>query len=326
MILFLYGQDTYRSKKKLEEIKAKFLRDVDPSGLNMAILEGGKTDAAEMRGAISSAPFLAKKRLVILKNAIDAAKKADDAVLASALENVPEETILTVFEEAAGEDLDGKEAFARLRGGKFYPEFTPLTPANLAGWIAQETKARGAEFEKEALRLYSNACGNDLWKVSTELDQLAAYAKSQSGQITLEIVRSLANIRTEENLFDFLDAVGAKRLDRAAQLLERLLEQGESEVAILSRLQAHMRSLLVCADLSETGGVTKDKLSRTLGLHPFVAGKVLSQTRYFTRAELANLYDWLIEADRKLKTGGWPKPRMAIDVFLIKLAAATVTA
>jgi DNA polymerase-3 subunit delta len=320
MILFLYGQDTYRSRKKLDEIKAKFLRDVDPSGLNLTVLDGAKAEISEMRAAASSSPFLAKKRLVILKNAISESKKAEDETLAELLEHVPEETILTIFEEAGADDLDGKISFERLKKEKFYPEFTRMNPTQLASWIAQEAKLRGVDFEKEAHRLYASVCGNDLWKVASELDQLSAFAKSRMTAIDAEGVRSLANVRVEENIFDFLDAIGSRRLDRAAQLLERLLDQGESEVALLSRVQTHVRSLLICADLSERGHVSKEVLARSLGLHPFVAGKVLSQARYHKRDELVQLYDWLIEADRRLKTGGWTKPRMAVDLFLMKLS------
>lgn len=321
MILFLYGHDTYRSRKKLEELKAKFSRDVDPSGLNLTTVDGAKAELSEMRAAIASAPFLAKKRMVVLKNAVSGAKKAEDEALKALFSQVPEETILAVFEEAGADDLDGKAAFDLLKKEKFYPEFAPMNPTQLASWIAQEAKARGVEFEKEAHRVYASVCGNDLWKVSSELDQLAAFAKARGRAIDAEAVRSLAHVRIEESLFDFLDAIGSRQTARAAQLLERLLDQGESEVAILNRIQGHVRSLLICADLAEHGRVSKEVLARNLGLHPFVAGKVLSQARYHRRAELAHLYEWLIEADRKLKTGGWPKPRMAVDLFLLKLAA-----
>ena len=322
MILFLHGADTYRSRKKLEEIRAKFLRDLDPTGLNVAVLDGESAEISEMRAAAYAAPFLAKKRLVILKNAIRETKKNDEPTLAEMFGGIPEETILTVFEESGSEDLKASAAYLKIRGGKFYPEFAPLDARGVSAWLLQEAKARGVEFERQALNAYAAMAGSDLWKIASELDQFAANARAAGGPITMETVRSLSHVRTEENIFEFLDAVGLRKIDRAATILEGLLEQGESEAAVLSRLQSHVRSLLICADLGAAGQITKERVVREIGLHPFVAGKILMQARYFSLEELKRLYLWLIDADKRLKTGGWPKPRMAIDLFLLELAKA----
>ena len=44
MIIFLFGADTFRSRQKLKEIKDKFLREVDSSGMNMQTLDGKTAD------------------------------------------------------------------------------------------------------------------------------------------------------------------------------------------------------------------------------------------------------------------------------------------
>lgn len=321
MILFLYGEDTYRSKRKLDEIRAKFLRDIDPSGLNLVRIDGEKADIGEIHAAVGSAPFLAKKRLVILRDAIASAGKAEAEPLAELMDGVPEETILVVHERAGAEALDGSPAFEKLKGGKFYPEFKPLAPKELQSWILKEAKERGIEFTKDGLTSYLPIAGNDGWKIAGELDALAATARASGiGRIDAESVRSLAHLQAEQSVFDFLDAVGTRRADAAARLLEVLLEQGETEVALMSRLQAHVRGLLVAADLSMLGQATKERLARELGVHPFAAAKLVSQSRYFKPQELERLYIRLIDADERLKRGGWPKPRMAIDLFLTEVA------
>lgn len=321
MILFLYGEDTYRSKKKLDEIRAKFTRDIDPSNLNLQELDGEKADLGEIRAAVSAAPFLAKKRMLVLTDAIVNASKKEAEALAELLDAVPEETILVVRERTGAADLEDAPAFEKLKGGKFYPEFRPLGPKELQAWILAESEARGVEFFKDALTAYLPVAGTDAWKIAGELDALAATARANgSGQITVESVRSLANLQTEQSVFDFLDAVGTRRADLALTQLDRLLEQGESEVMLLSRLQAHMRGLLVAADLSMLGQATKERLAREIGVHPFAAAKLVSQSRYFKPQELERLYVKLIDADEQLKRGGWPKARAALDLFLAELS------
>ena len=324
MILFLYGEDTYRTKRKLDEIRAKFTRDIDPSNLNLQELDGEKADLGEIRAAVSASPFLAKKRMLVLTDAILNAGKKEAEALSELMDAVPEDTILVVRERAGAADLEDAPAFAKLKGGKFYPEFRPLGPKELQAWIQDEAKLRGVEFMKDGLAAYLPVAGTDAWKISGELDALAATARAAgTGRITAEAVRSLANLQTEQSVFDFLDAVGTRRADLAVRLLDALLEQGETEVMLLSRLQAHLRGLLVAADLSVLGQATKERLAREIGVHPFAAAKLVSQTRYFKPHELERLYVKLIDADEQLKRGGWPKPRTAIDLFLADIADET---
>ncbi len=320
MILLLYGTDTYRSQKKLEEIRAKFLRDLDPSGLNLQHVDGEKAEAGEIRASVAATPFLSAKRLTIVRDAIASSGKKSAGVLAEICEQVPESTILVLYERVGADDLSGSPVFEKLKGGKFYPEFRPLGPRERHAWILDEMKARGVTFSKDAQAAYAPTAGDDSWKIAGELDAMAAAALA-AGTATVdpEIVRNFSHAQVEANAFDFLDAVGTRQAATAARLLETLLAQGENEVSLLGRLQAHVRGLLVAAELASLGQATKERLARELGVHPFVAAKLLSQARHHRFGDLERHFVWLVDAEEKLKTGGWPKPRMALDLFLTRL-------
>ena len=53
MIIFLYGPDTFRSRRKLKEIKDKFIDQVDKSALNVEALDGTKLEMADFEKAYS---------------------------------------------------------------------------------------------------------------------------------------------------------------------------------------------------------------------------------------------------------------------------------
>lgn len=327
MILFLYGEDTYRSKKKLDDIRAKFLKDLDASGLNLNEIDGERAEIDEIRSALMSSPFLAPKRLVLVKDAIASCGKKDAEALAEVLDRVPDETILVLYERVGSESLEGKPAYEKLKGGKFYPEFRPLTPKELKDWIQREAKERGIAFAKDALETYLPLAGVDAWKISGELDVMAATARAAGRSVVdKETVRASSHLRTEESVFDLLDAIGTRRADAAAAKMDALLEQGETEVGLLVRIQGHVRGLLIASELASLGQATKDRLVREIGAHPFVAAKLLSQSRYYRLPELERLYVWLVDADEKLKRGGWPNPRMALDLFMAEIAKEPATA
>ena len=68
MIIFLYGEDTFRSRSKLKEFKDKFLREVDPQGTSLTFLDGEKTTLQKINEAIGSASLLSRKRMVVIEN------------------------------------------------------------------------------------------------------------------------------------------------------------------------------------------------------------------------------------------------------------------
>jgi DNA polymerase-3 subunit delta len=320
MILFLHGEDTYRSLRKLGEIRAKFLRDVDPSGLNVADLDAHNQDLGELQAAVSAMPFLAKKRLVVARHFIEETGKKEAEALAAMLKKIPEETILVVYESASAKDLSDSPAFEPLKKLQHYPEFSPLAGRNLSEWVRAEAKSREFEFEPASFEAYLASAGNDLWRLSGELDKLSAYAAATSRTIDASALAALTELQVESDLFGFIDAMAVGDAARAAELLEVLLDQGGSEVMLLSRLQSHVRNLLLAADISSTGQMTKDRLAKELGVHPFVAGKLAAQVRRFDFARLKAAYLSLIDADLKLKTGGWATPRLALDLFLLEQA------
>ena len=318
MLIFLYGDDTYRSRQKLEEMRAKFLRDIDPSGLNVTVFDGEKADLGEIQAAAQSMSFLSKRRMVIVKNLLSTAKKSDSEAIIGLFAATPEDTILIIHESTGTKKLEKSKAFETIKSGKYYPEFTPLTGTALSKWIQDEAERQGAKFAKGALARYLETCGGDLWKISSEIDKMTAWASVHGGVIDEAAVSELTDGKIEADIFGLLDAIGSRRGSRAAELFERLLAQGESEIPIISRLQSHVKNLLACAELAERGQATKETVARELGIHPFVASKALSQSRYFSLDELKAFYLRLIEADIRLKTGGWPVPRLAVDLFLLE--------
>jgi DNA polymerase III delta subunit len=53
--------------------------------------------------------------------------------------------------------------------------------------------------------------------------------------------------------------------------------------------------------------ITEGDLAKKAGLHPFVAKKSLQQARNFEKIEIVNMYQRLMDADLKLKSGFEPK-------------------
>ena len=74
MIIFLYGEDTYSSRQKLNEIKDKFLREVDPSGHSLATIEGENASVEKINEMVSASSLFARKRMVVIERLLSRQK------------------------------------------------------------------------------------------------------------------------------------------------------------------------------------------------------------------------------------------------------------
>ncbi len=63
MIIFLYGEDTYRSRRKLEEIVAHY-KEIHKSGLNLKYLDGKNADLSDVKGELQTASMFKEKKLL----------------------------------------------------------------------------------------------------------------------------------------------------------------------------------------------------------------------------------------------------------------------
>ncbi|MCK5459740.1 hypothetical protein KAI52_01355, partial [Candidatus Parcubacteria bacterium] len=71
MLIFICGEDSFRSKQKLKALRQKFAKKIDNSQINIDVLDGEKLDAETFKQAMASGGFLVEKRMAIIENFIE---------------------------------------------------------------------------------------------------------------------------------------------------------------------------------------------------------------------------------------------------------------
>jgi len=326
MLFFLYGADTYRSRKKLNEIKEKFIHDVDESALNLTTVDGEKADINEFNRAVSTPPFLARKRLVVVENLIAKNKKikksaqggsalggdlADSAIEILNKKSEDKDLILVFWE---GDEIDRRVAlFKRLAKEKYAQEFELLKDREVVRWIQMEVKRRGGNMEPAAMEKLAQLVGNDLWQAAGEIDKLIGFAAS--APIKVADVEALVKGKFDDNIFNFTDALGTRNFARATELLHDQLEAGAEPMYLLSMIIRQYRILIMTRELLDAGVNNSQTIAKELVLHPFVAKKSLEQARNYTLDSLKKIYGRLLEIDRKIKTTSID-PAVLFDLFV----------
>ena len=311
MIIFLYGEDTFRSKQKLKEFKNKFTKDIDNSRINIVDIDGEKLDLESFKQAILSGGFLVKKRMVVIENLLkknkgkkilteilDLLKNKNSPVLASENIIIFWEKIGTIrADKYKGKILTGP-LFNFLKKEKYAFEFPFLNNTQLFSWIKKQAENRERNIDSEAINSLISLAGNDLWQMNNELDKLSAYTEKN---ILAEDVKEIVSNQFNETIFGLIDAIVSKNKKLSFQLLSRHFTAGAEPSFLLTMLIRQFKMLIRAKDLHKTN--PNANLAIELKAYPFVAQKVKIQSTKYTLPELKNIYSRLLAIDIKLKQG-----------------------
>jgi DNA polymerase-3 subunit delta len=318
MFFLVYGEDTFRSRRKLAALRERFSATRDASGLNAAVLRAGDADPEQLAEALFASPFLADRKLVILEGFLGADKETQERV-AEMLARKPESTVAIFYEDDGAEALAKSPLLPMLAKQKFTEEFAKLSPGTAERFAIEESLAAGITMRPAVARLLVTAVGADAWLLHQEVAKLSAYAAATgSAEVTEAMVREQVVSSREESIFPFLDACTEGRCADAARMLEELLDAGVAELQVVAMLAKHYRTLVAVHDLVERGERDKNAVARRLGIHPFPAGKAMVAVRNSSATALKKQYEALIEIERGFKTG--TKAKAPLGVFLASMA------
>jgi DNA polymerase-3 subunit delta len=321
MIIFLYGEDSFRSGQKLLQIKEKFLTS-SPSGAGLSVFDCEEDSFKSRLLDILGMPnLLNPKRLVIVKNLISGAIEADrEEVLNYFKKNsrLSGDTDLVVifFENELPRKTNA--LFKFLEKNSKSQNFEKLSGTKLNQWVLKRLKELNAKanLTHSALEKLVAFSGENTHVLNSEIQKLVNYCGEK--MIEEQDIDDLVSSKISIGIFDTIDALGNNNKKEAARLLHEHLKQGENPFYIFSMFVYQFRNLLKVADLKEKGMLNDYEISKNSGLHPFVVKKSLGQLRNLTFSKLKNIYKNLSELDTKIKTGKIDI-QLALDKFLIEL-------
>lgn len=321
MIIFLYGEDSFRSLQKLKEIKNKYLNS-DKSGSGLSCFDfSEKAKSDDIISVFGMPNLLAPKRLVVVKNIISAGSPDEQKKMVDYLkvdENIfSDKDLVAVFWEKDNPRknnslfkilLDIKEVKKQ--------EFSRLSGIKINQWILKRIKEIDdkSSISKTALEKLALFCGGDSAVLDSEMQKLINYAGSK--MISDNDVELLTKSKIESNIFSAIDALGAGDKRRAITLFHDNIKKGEDPFYLFSMIIYQFRNMIKIADLVERGFLSEYEISKETKMHPFVIKKTLSQIKTFTYDRLKKIYRKLARLDLAVKTG-----KMDMKLALDKLVA-----
>jgi DNA polymerase-3 subunit delta len=346
MIIFIYGQDSFRGRQKIKEFKDKYLREVDRTGSGLTRIDGRIADMREINEKTGASSLFAKKRLVIIDNiflnsGVNILEKVEEYFKKK--EEGQSDNIIIFFSPEIKEvkkktsskisllDSQGREKplsakasklFQFLSKQKYVQHYSLLNNRELVDWIKENIRQDGGSVSDKAVSALIGMAGSDLWRLQSEINKLVNYKKgTKEGKggikIEEEDVKAMVRADFDEDIFALTDALSLRDKKRAVRLLEEQYGAGSSDAYLLSMTIRQFKILLRIREALDNG-YTSNKIISQLKLHPFVAQKGINQVRNFKLEELKKIFSKLVEADHLMKTGK-QDTRLMLDLLIVSL-------
>lgn len=324
----LIGLDGFSLNESLEEIK-RGLGDRSLLSINTTTLDGQQVTQDQLRAVCSAIPFLAPKRLVIIKGLLERfepkvrrgrQKKKDnnsqqnDCKSFSALfDEFPDSTVLILIDgEVKNKNPLLKELLPRAK----VKSFPLLKNEKLRQWIKKWVQKEGGSISPQAVDLLARLVGSNLWVMAGEISKLVLFTSYRC--IEEEDVRAVVGYAQQANVFTMVDAILDFKAGQAQQAIQQLLQMGMTPAYLLFMLSRQARMLVRAKELIKEGK-SEVEIQDRLGLtSEFAWRKTAEQASRYSLERLKELYRRLLAADLSIKTGKY-EAELALNILAAEL-------
>lgn len=296
------GKEEYIKQTALENLKSSLL----PQGLeelNYAMVDNAMAD--EIVAAAQTLPFMADKRLLVVKNLSlltgGKAKKEEEQVeqLQQMLKNLPPTTCLVFYLQ---DKADGrKKLTGSLKKVATWVNFDPLKEGELIKWIGQNFKGMGKTISFEVAQELMFIVSGETAVLREEIHKIASFMGPEE-EVTPRVVKEVATPSLEYTVFDMVDALVAGKEGQTFRLQKQLLQGGSDRLGILPMILRQYRILLFCAGMMGEKR-SREQIRSVLGIPSFVLERTMAQARAYTIKELNKAVEACVQMEFAIKSG-----------------------
>lgn len=308
-IYLLCGDEDYLKKN----YKDKLIKAISGDDtMNFSYFEGNSVDVNEIADLSVSMPFFAEKRLIVVENS-KLFKNASDT-MPDIVKNAPDTTIF-IFVES---EVDKRNRlYKAVNENGFVAEFSTMDMQDMKVWAAKGFARYGKKITGNDMEYFLSRTGLDMNNVYNEIMKLVSYTGS-ADVITREDIDAIGIVPIEDKVFEMIDAIGMKKIDRVMKLYGDLMALKEAPVKLLVMISRQFATLLSIKDISQMGLSNKEIASR-VGMNPYFAGKNIAQAANFSYEELKEAVNDCIEAETQIKSGKI-EDKYALELLIVKFS------
>jgi DNA polymerase-3 subunit delta len=214
-IYFLMGEEPYYIDKLTEYIENNILSE-DEKGFNQMVIYGRDTTVEDVVSNAKRYPMMADRQVVIVREAQELSRTIDK--LESYAENPQPTTVLVIAYKY--KTLDKRKKLVKMidKHGVLF-ESKKMYDNQVGTWIQRVLQGRGYAIEPKANAMLVEFLGNDLSRISNELDKLQIILP-KGHTISPKDIEENIGFSKDFNVFELQNALGARNQLKAYQIAQ----------------------------------------------------------------------------------------------------------
>ena len=286
-MVVLTGENAFALKRDLDQLVSSFV--AEHGEIAVEKLSGDEASFERLQESLQSPPFLAAKKLVVLRAPGANKQFAENAeALLSAMPDTTDAVIVEPKLDKRGIYYKTLKKIADMR------EAPVLDESGLARWLVGAAKDQGGTISPVDARFLVERVGADQQLVSRELDKLLTY----NMQVTRDSILLLTEPTPQGKIFDLLEAAFAGQLDRTLALYRDQREQKVDPSQIIALLAWQLK---IVAILKAGAGRDERERMSAAKLSPYTVQKSQVIARQLSLARLKEMVAGLLALDVRSK-------------------------
>ncbi|HEX9829118.1 MAG TPA: DNA polymerase III subunit delta [Bacteroidota bacterium] len=316
-VYLVYGAEDLLAEECMNAIVENAV-DEDARGFNLDIMYGSRDDTKDVVAHASSFPMMRERRVVVVKEFEKlATTEAAQELLSGYFKKPMESTTMVLL--TSKPDFR-KKLFLDLKKSAQLIECKPLFDNQAPDWIEARIKKMGKSVSPEAVRLLHAYVGNSLRVIQSEIDKLFIFIGDKK-QIEVEDVAGVVGETKGYTVFELQNAVGKRDISLSMQILERMLELGESPQLMIVMLTRFFTQLYKLSELKQRRA-TDQLIASELGIKPYYVKQYVAFSANFSNEHIEQNFRALLDADVTLKSTSRDQ-RLVMDLLIYSLVKGT---
>ncbi|HEY5524455.1 MAG TPA: DNA polymerase III subunit delta [Clostridium sp.] len=289
--------------------------------LNYIKLDGITTSKDDIMNACETLPFMGEKKVVLVYRANFLRDKSDSSStkvfkeMKEYLKDIPEHTVLIMYYLFQDKRETPKKNKKLMSLDKILTivHFDKLKKDKFIGKVQDIFNENGKSIGKVELRFLCERVQNNFNIIRREIDKLIDYTNGR--EIKKQDIEKLIPSKSEEDIFDLVDLISQKKIDKAIDILDELLFKADQHMLIITAIEAQFKKLYeIKVGMME--GKRVDYFVSELRIPAFVCEKLMNLSSKFSLRQLEGLVRLCVRTERMLKSSGIDKT-MELELMLV---------
>jgi DNA polymerase-3 subunit delta len=292
-IYILHGEETFFVDAISSYIEQHALSESE-KGFNQTIFYAKDVEPNQVIEAARRFPMMSDKQVIIVKEA--QGFKNLEGFEKYLIKPVPT-TILVIA--IKGKKIDKRTKFYKEAAKHVVFESAKLYEKDLMPWIKNYVVSEGYNIGDKSVQIIADSLGNDLSKISNELDKLFINKSGGDKIISEKDIETYIGISKDFNSFELLSAIAAKNSQRAFKIGHHLAKAKDFSIIPFVAVLSGMFSKGYI--IRKTNTTDKNTIMKAFGLNYFSADDYVNLVKNYNMNEIEKVISICSQYDLKSK-------------------------